>query len=379
MTAKQKANRERFKKVVAEAAKLRKKNPKLTQAQAVKQAWAKEKKSEYLNPVFNPYMPDVNYSQRIKKAAKRKIGEKHTDTKSHNVNIRVVSGIVPIKKGQKAKINYSGLITEGILLHKTKDYLQFKFINPITKKIDIGNFLYTDVKNVISGWRKGGTAIIEHNEEKLPKLKNVRVRRVPKKDPFDKPGTFKKFTTLAGLFDTKIIADIDSLKKEYFKLAKKYHPDAGGTTEQMQQLNAEYENLLKKLLSGSGLSEEQKKNEIELDEALRKVIDELVILEGINIEIVGKWIWVSGNTYPVKDTFKKVGMFPVKKDNVFYWVYKGSESRGRGNLSMDEIKKKYGVEKIDIKPTKKLNGIINKMRLLSNLKKIKLALNKRPI
>lgn len=40
MTAKQKAAREKFKKVVAEASKLRKKNPKLTQAQAVKQAWA---------------------------------------------------------------------------------------------------------------------------------------------------------------------------------------------------------------------------------------------------------------------------------------------------------------------------------------------------
>lgn len=40
MTAKQRANRERFKKVVAEAKKLRQKNPKLTQAQAVKQAWA---------------------------------------------------------------------------------------------------------------------------------------------------------------------------------------------------------------------------------------------------------------------------------------------------------------------------------------------------
>ena len=40
MTAKQRAAREKFKKVVAEASKLRKKNPKLTQAQAVKQAWA---------------------------------------------------------------------------------------------------------------------------------------------------------------------------------------------------------------------------------------------------------------------------------------------------------------------------------------------------
>ena len=40
MTAKQKAAREKFKKVVAEASKLRKKNPSLTQAQAVKQAFA---------------------------------------------------------------------------------------------------------------------------------------------------------------------------------------------------------------------------------------------------------------------------------------------------------------------------------------------------
>lgn len=48
MTAKQKTNQARFKKAIAEAKKLRKKNPGLTQAQAVKQAWAilysKEKK-----------------------------------------------------------------------------------------------------------------------------------------------------------------------------------------------------------------------------------------------------------------------------------------------------------------------------------------------
>lgn len=40
MTAKQRAARAKFKAVVKEATKLRKKNPKLTQAEAVKQAWA---------------------------------------------------------------------------------------------------------------------------------------------------------------------------------------------------------------------------------------------------------------------------------------------------------------------------------------------------
>jgi len=77
MTAKQRAARAKFKAVVKEASKLRKKNPKLTQAQAVKQAWA------------------ISYS---KQKAGKKLGETHKDTKSHNVNIRVVSGIKKKKK-----------------------------------------------------------------------------------------------------------------------------------------------------------------------------------------------------------------------------------------------------------------------------------------
>lgn len=88
MTAKQKAAREKFKKVVAEAAKLRKKNPKLTQAQAVKQAFAisysKAGKSK-VGAVKKKAAPK-------KKAAAKKVTGSHKDTKSHNVNIKVVSG-----------------------------------------------------------------------------------------------------------------------------------------------------------------------------------------------------------------------------------------------------------------------------------------------
>lgn len=84
MTAKQKANRERFKKAIAEAAKIREKNPKLTQAEAVKKAWA------------------IIYSKKragkvgaIKKAAKKSPAKSsyHKDTKSHNVRISVISGV----------------------------------------------------------------------------------------------------------------------------------------------------------------------------------------------------------------------------------------------------------------------------------------------
>ena len=95
MTAKQRQARAKFKAVVKEASKLRKKNPKLTQAQAVKQAWAisysKERKGEKLGAVKKKSATRV-------KAKKSKSTEMHTDTKSHNVNIRVVSGIEPLRK-----------------------------------------------------------------------------------------------------------------------------------------------------------------------------------------------------------------------------------------------------------------------------------------
>lgn len=92
MTAKQKANRERFKKVVAEAKKLRKKNSKLTQAQAVKQAWAimYSKKRAGVGAVKKKA---VKKKATKKKAAPKKSTSYHKDTKSHNVNIRVMSGI----------------------------------------------------------------------------------------------------------------------------------------------------------------------------------------------------------------------------------------------------------------------------------------------
>lgn len=100
MTAKQRAARAKFKAVVAEAKKLRKKNPKLTQAQAVKQAWAirYSKKRAGVGEVKKKAAPKKKAATKVK-AKKSRSTEMHTDTKSHNVNIRVISGIGNI--GQK--------------------------------------------------------------------------------------------------------------------------------------------------------------------------------------------------------------------------------------------------------------------------------------
>jgi hypothetical protein len=134
MTAKQRQARAKFKAVVKEAAKLRKKNPQLTQAQAVKQAFAisysKERKGEKLGAVKKKSATKV-------KATKRKGTEMHTDTKSHNVNIRVVSGIIPNQKEELEKyIRVYGRLMAEKLAAKTMQ--EKKVINralKITKSI----------------------------------------------------------------------------------------------------------------------------------------------------------------------------------------------------------------------------------------------------
>jgi hypothetical protein len=217
-------------------------------------------------------------------------------------------------------------------------------------------------------------------QQKLFGLKN-KVAKKPINLHKDTKSHNVNIRVISGLFDTTIINDIDKLKKEYFKLAKKYHPDAGGTTSQFQQLQAEYEKLLKKLLTGSSLNAEQKENEIFIDKAIRDIIDALINIEGITVEVIGKWLWIGGDTYPVRTTLKQAGLTYIKKGNASYWVYKGVESSGRGKLSMEEIKNKYGVQKFETPKIRKISGIvkINRTKLKSSLERAKKGLNKRPI
>lgn len=120
MTAKQKAARAKFKAIVKEAGKLRKKNPKLTQAQAVKQAWAisyGKKKSASVSGVK-------------KKTAKKKSAVKsyHKDTKSHNVNIRVISGIDDRKKHIISELNrtLNEIFEAEKMVNTLKDVIKYK-------------------------------------------------------------------------------------------------------------------------------------------------------------------------------------------------------------------------------------------------------------
>lgn len=76
-----------LKKITAKAKQLRKAHPKMKWTDAVKKASASMKGAS--KPAAKKSAPKKRV---VKKAAKKVAVKRHTDTKSHNVNIRVVSG-----------------------------------------------------------------------------------------------------------------------------------------------------------------------------------------------------------------------------------------------------------------------------------------------
>ncbi|SUU51249.1 DnaJ-class molecular chaperone with C-terminal Zn finger domain [Acinetobacter baumannii] len=110
------------------------------------------------------------------------------------------------------------------------------------------------------------------------------------------------------------VNNLDDLKKEYRKLCFKHHPDMGGSTENMQAINSEYEQLLKVLINKKADSNYSEKStfknrdeEIEAEIRLREVLEKIEILDGLEIERIGLWLYVSGNTKAHKEALKEAG------------------------------------------------------------------------
>lgn len=147
------------------------------------------------------------------------------------------------------------------------------------------------------------------------------------------------------------ITEADQLKAEYRKLCKLYHPDKGGSTEQMQAINNEYESAMRRILSGKaddlygeGKFYKTRDEETEVELKVREAVEKIAHLDGLDIEIIGAWVWVSGETQTHKEALKVAGYWWMNKKKM--WAFKGKASRGRGNTSMEELREKYGSERV---------------------------------
>lgn len=186
------------------------------------------------------------------------------------------------------------------------------------------------------------------------------------------------YLSMAGFFNTANITSLDELKKEYYRLAKLHHPDAGGSNEEMKQVNKEYEDLFKRLLAGKNLTDQEQRIETEINDAYKQVIDQIIKIPGLVVEIIGLWIWVSGNTYPVREDLKKAGFLFASKKKMWFWRPPELKSSNFKEYSIEEIRSKYGSQVINpsYSSARSLNGLPTLAKKLRRLEKLLSAKSK---
>lgn len=140
------------------------------------------------------------------------------------------------------------------------------------------------------------------------------------------------------------IKTLEELRKEYKRLVKIYHPDNGGSEEEIKAINAEYEILFEILKNGSSEKEKENKYNMDEDAAIREMLNKVSNLN-VNIDVVGTWIWIGGNTYSVKETLNSLGFKWCSNKKMWAWHY-GEWKRVRGKRSYEQIKEKYGYTNI---------------------------------
>lgn len=139
------------------------------------------------------------------------------------------------------------------------------------------------------------------------------------------------------------ITNLPDLKAAYRVLALKHHPDCGGSTAIMQEINAEYTALHEALKAEHNASADAHHQTTEAPAEFIDIISTLVRMEGITVELCGSWLWIGGNTRPHKETLKAAGCAWSARKQLWSWHHAEDGSRYyRGKTTMAEIRQKYG-------------------------------------
>lgn len=158
------------------------------------------------------------------------------------------------------------------------------------------------------------------------------------------------------------INTLEQLRKQYKELLKIHHPDNDGNVADMQEINAEYDQLFKSLKNRheskteSNTKEsyyENMKYDFTEDTMLREMLNKIIGFTGITIEVCGSWIWVF-NSYNYHKELKEMGFKFASKKKAWYWHSESFRKRSHNTLSMEDIRNYYGSTEVETDGRKRL-------------------------
>lgn len=134
------------------------------------------------------------------------------------------------------------------------------------------------------------------------------------------------------------------IKAAYRKAALKYHPDRNTLgAELMKAVNAAFDFLMANIDKINTYQSTDTEAHYNYGDDMDRVLNVLTGLPGLVYEVIGNWIWISGETRKHKDTLNEIGCKWASKKK--QWFYRPEEHRSRWNRkehSIDEIREMYG-------------------------------------
>lgn len=138
----------------------------------------------------------------------------------------------------------------------------------------------------------------------------------------------------------------------YRDLATKHHPDHGGSVSDMQEINAEWDELKPTLPRFCSEQAKQGRQQYQQNKAAQDaakaaqdaetaaMADKLSKCPGLQFDVVGSWIWADTN-HKWLHTLEKLGFRWSANRCKYYWHPTGDTSRRNRKASYQEIYNKY--------------------------------------
>lgn len=166
-------------------------------------------------------------------------------------------------------------------------------------------------------------------------------------------------------FNIREIKCIEDLKKVYFTLAQRLHPDHdGGSEEEFKILNSEYQALHPKFkdIHRSMYSKEETEAKgrkweefytaktpcSECADEFINIVTALLRFNDMTVELCGRWLYIRGNTKEHREMLKGIGCkyAPKKSPDCWTWHYAEDSAprKKRRHWSMSKIRDVYGSE-----------------------------------
>jgi hypothetical protein len=152
---------------------------------------------------------------------------------------------------------------------------------------------------------------------------------------------------------------VAEIKSEYRRLALLHHPDRGGDTETMKQINRQYKVALEQSHGETSTGSDGEQHTYYYNEYVEQAIVDKVaeffalqLPDSVEIALIGTWLWVTGDTKPHKDAIKSIKMRWHSKRVAWYFKTGKQRSTYNANASLGDLAAQYGYKKFqdDDKP-----------------------------